>query len=169
MEYRDLIRQRCSVRRFRPDPVPEALQNEVLEAARAAPSAANRQPFRLIVIRTEGRKAELERIYGRPWFAEAPLIVCAAAVPSEAWTHTDGTNYAWVDTAIAMDHLILAAANEGLGTCWVAAFDRAAAREVLGLPDGVEPVAFTPLGYPDEPPGKKVRKPVNELVKFDRW
>jgi nitroreductase len=81
----------------------------------------------------------------------------------------DGKNYSDVDVAIAMDHLILAATELGLGTCWIAAFDPAAAREVLGLPEGVEPIAFTPLGYPAEQPGPKARKPLDELVRYQGW
>jgi nitroreductase len=82
---------------------------------------------------------------------------------------SDGKNYNDVDLAIAMDHLVLAAANLGLGTCWIAAFDPAAAREVMGLPEGVEPVAFTPLGYPADYPGPKERKPLEELVRYEKW
>jgi nitroreductase len=78
-------------------------------------------------------------------------------------------NYTYVDVAIAMDHLILTAANVGLGTCWVADFDVKAAREILGLPERVEPVAFTPLGYPDDQPKVKERKSLSELVRYERW
>jgi nitroreductase len=81
----------------------------------------------------------------------------------------DGKNYSDVDVAIAMDHLILAAANLGLGTCWIAAFDPAALREILHLPDGVEPIALTPLGYPADAPKPKERKPLSDLVRYERW
>jgi len=81
----------------------------------------------------------------------------------------DGKSYADVDVAIAMDHLILAATNEGLGTCWIGAFDPVAAREVLGLPEGVEPVAFSPLGYPADMPGPKRRKRLEQIVHQERW
>jgi nitroreductase len=91
-------------------------------------------------------------------------------MPAEGWTRReDGKNYTDVDVAIAMDHLILAAANAGLGTCWIAAFDPDAAREVLGLPDGVEPIAFTPLGYPADELGPKKRKPLSDLVRYEEW
>ena len=74
-----------------------------------------------------------------------------------------------MDVAIVVDHLILSATNLGLGTCWIGAFDPAAARDVLGLPDDVEPIAFTPIGYPaDEPPSKK-RKAISELVRYQEW
>lgn len=169
MEFSELIKERYSVRSYKPDPVEEEKLQQVLEAARLAPTAANRQPFRLIVIPTAGREADLHRIYGRKWFAQAPLIICACAIPAEGWVRGDGKSYTDVDVAIAMDHLILAATDLGLGTCWIAAFDAAAAREVLELPDGVEPVIFTPLGYPAQQPGSKDRKPVSQLVLYEKW
>jgi nitroreductase len=81
----------------------------------------------------------------------------------------DGKVYVDVDAAIAMDHLVLAATDVGLGTCWIAAFDPDAAREVLGLPEGVEPIAFTPLGYPADKPRTKKRKSLDDLVRYDGW
>jgi nitroreductase len=169
MEFAELIRQRYSVRAYKPDPVPDDVLARVLEAARLAPTAANRQPFRVLVIRTEGRGQELRRIYQRPWFVQGPLVLGVCSLPAEAWVRRDGKNYADVDATIAMDHLVLAAAAEGLGTCWVGAFDPAAARGVLALPAGVEPIAFTPLGYPADQPPEKKRKPLAELVRRERW
>jgi nitroreductase len=141
--------------------------HKVLEAARLAPTAANRQPFQLVVIPTAGRESELSRIYPREWFVGAPLVICACSIPSAGWVRMDGKPYVDVDVAIAMDHLILAATELGLGTCWIAAFDPAAAREVLDLPEGVEPVVFTPLGFPADQPGPKGRKPLDELVRYE--
>ncbi|MCE5314908.1 MAG: nitroreductase family protein [Armatimonadota bacterium] len=167
MEYSELIAKRYSVRAYKPDPVePEKLQR-ILETARLAPTACNNQPFRLIVIETRGRQAGLKRIYKADWFAQAPLIICGCAVPSEGWVRrSDSKNHAEIDLAIVMDHLILAAANEGLGTCWIAAFDPIAAREALDLPDDLVPVIFTPLGYPADPPRPKVRRDLAELVRY---
>ena len=169
MEFSELIRKRYSVRTYKPDPVEEEKLGQVLEAMRLAPTAANRQPVQFIVIRTAGREAELRRIYDRGWFVQAPLIIAACGVPGLNWVRSDGKNYNYVDVAIAMDHLVLAAADQELGTCWIAAFDPAAARQVLGLPDGVEPVAFTPLGYPADRPGPKERKSLRDLVRYERW
>lgn len=169
MEFTELIRSRYSVRAYRPDPVPDALLTRVLEAGRLAPTAANRQPFRLIVMHTVGRQEELRRLYHREWFGQAPLVIGICAVMAEAWVRRDGVNYAFVDAAIVMDHIVLAAADAGLGTCWVAAFDPLAAREILHLPDGVEPVAFTPLGFAADAPRPKERKPLAELVRYERW
>ena len=169
MEFFELIRARYSVRAYKPDPVEEEKLRQVLEAARLAPTAANHQPFQLIVIHTAGCEPELRRIYPRPWFTQAPLIVCICGVPADGWMRMDGKNYTDVDAAIAMDHIVLAATDLGLGTCWIAAFDPAAARQVLGLPEGVEPIAFTPLGYPAGRPGPRQRKPLDELVRYERW
>jgi len=169
VDFLELVRSRYSVRAYEPIPVQEEKLQLVLEAARLAPTAANRQPFRLIVIATEGRETELQRIYAASWFTQAPLIICACAVPAEGWVRVDGRSYADVDVAIIMDHLVLAARSLDLGTCWIADFDAAVAREVLGLPDDVEPVAFTPLGYPAGQPGSKTRKPLSELVRYERW
>ena len=168
VEFSDLVQKRYSVRAYRSDSVEEDKLRGILEAARLAPTAANRQPFQFIVIHTAGREAELQRIYHREWFTQAPLIICACAVPAQAWVRRDGKNYADVDVTIAMDHLILAAANLGLGTCWVAAFDPVAARDVLGLPEGVEPVAFTPLGYAADKPKIKERKALSDFVEYVR-
>lgn len=169
MEFSELIQQRYSVRAYRPDPIPEEMLQRVLEAARLAPTAVNRQPFQLIVIHTAGREPDLKRIYGQEWFVQAPLVICACGIPGENWVRRDGKNYNDVDVTIAMDHLILAATNEGLGTCWIGAFDPAAAREVLGLPEGVEPIAFTPLGYPADKPRAKKRRALNSLVRYENW
>ena len=169
MEFAELVRKRYSVRAYRPDPVPEPVLARVLEAGRLAPTAANRQPFRILVIHTAGRQEELAKMYHRPWFSQAPLVLGVCCLPAEAWVRRDGKNYGDVDAAIVMDHLVLAAASEGLGTCWVGAFDPPAVREVLGLPSGVEPVAFTPLGYADDKASEKKRKSLEELLRRERW
>jgi nitroreductase len=141
----------------------------VLEAARLAPTAANRQPFQFIVIHPAGREAELRRIYSEEWFVQAPLVICACAIVDKGWVRMDGKSYVDVDVAIAVDHLILKATSLGLGTCWIAAFDPEAARQVLELPDGVEPIVFTPLGYPADQSRTKQRKSLDDLVRYERW
>jgi len=169
VEFRELIRTRYSVRAYRSTPVTEEVLLQVLEAAQLAPTAANRQALQLVVVHTAGREAELKRIYDRDWFAQAPVVLCACGLPAENWVRRDAKNYNDVDVAIVMDHLILAAANLGLGTCWIGAFDPVAAREVLGLPLGVEPIVFTPLGYPADQLKPKKRKPISELVRYEHW
>jgi nitroreductase len=169
MEFNELITQRFSVRAYKPDPVEDDKLKAVLEAARMAPTAANRQPFQIIVMHTAGCQSELRRIFPREWFSQAPLLICACGVPRNAWVRSDNRRYLDVDVAIVMDHLILAAANLGLGTCWIAAFDATAAREILRLPEEVEPLIFTPLGYPAIEAGPKERKPLADLVRYEHW
>jgi nitroreductase len=166
MEFPDLIQKRYSVRAYQARPVEEVKLRQVVAAAVLAPTAANRQPFRLLIVQTRGREAELRRVYDRDWFVQAPVIICVCAVPDEGWRRKDGKNYAEIDAAIAFDHLILAAHDLGLGTCWVAAFDPAAARKILNLPAGLEPLAFTPLGYPADRWKPKKRRPSSELIKW---
>jgi nitroreductase len=169
MDVLQTIAARYSVRGFKPDPVSDDDLAKVLEAARWAPTAANRQAFRLIVMHTEGREEEIGRIYGRAWLQQAPLVLAVIAVPGEAWRRVDDKPYDEVDATIVMDHVILAATSLGLGTCWIAAFDPDAAREILGLPEDVAPIAFTPLGHADKPRAVTGRRPLEELVYYERW
>ncbi len=169
MHFFELIRTRQSVRSYKPDNISDTELHQVLEAARLAPTASNRQPFKLIVIHSSGKEVELRRIYNRDWFVQASLVICICGIPNQAWVRKDGKNYCEVDVAIAMDHLILAATELGLGTCWIADFDPKSTREVLGLPDDIVPMVVTPLGYPNDQPRQKKRKDLNGLVSHDQW
>ncbi len=169
MDFLELAKKRYSVRAYKPDPVEDDKLQKVLEAARLAPTACNLQPFQFIVIHTKGREAELRRIYSDSWFVQAPIVICACGLPTESWRRGDGKNYCDVDVTIAMDHLTLAAADLGLGTCWIGAFDPIATRKIMGLPEEVEPVVFTSLGYPDDQPKAKTRKSIGALVRYEHW
>jgi nitroreductase len=169
MEFQELIRKRYSVREYAPTPVGEEMVQRVLDAARLAPTAANRQTMQFVVIKTAGREDDLKRMYKKDWLCQAPLVVVVCAVQEGAWVRMDNKNYSEVDATIAMDHLILAATDLGLGTCWIAAFDPAAVREALHLPAGVEPIALTPLGYPKDQPKEKKRKAIGDLTRYERW
>jgi nitroreductase len=169
MDFLELAKRRYSVRSYKSDPVEKEKLDRILEAARLAPTAANRQPFKLIVVHTANRQTELLKIYNKSWFVEPPLVICACGIPAKNWVRKDGKNYNDVDVAIVMDHVIMAATAARLGTCWIAAFDPTAAREVLRLPEDVEPMAFTPLGYAADRPPRKKRKPLSELIKYERW
>ena len=167
MKFLELAKKRYSVRAYQAKPIEDGELQEVLEAARIAPTAANRQPFQLIVISTKRREGELLRIYNKPWFVQAPVIICACSIQSESWVRQNGKKYCDVDVAIAMDHLILAATDLGLGTCWVGAFNPEEAKKVLNLADDLEPVVFTPLGYPNDKLNIKTRRPMEELVYYN--
>lgn len=169
MNFFELVQNRYSVRAYKPDPVPAEALQMILESARLAPTAANRQPFKVIVATTRDRKVELGSVYHRDWFVQAPIILLIVGLPSHGWVRADGFNAVWVDAAIVMDHMVLAAASQGLGTCWIANFSVAEARVVFGLPPETDPLLLTPLGYPDDSPGPKIRKPLKELVCYERW
>jgi len=165
MDFYDVIKTRRSIRAYQERFVEEEKLQRILEAARLAPSAANRQPWRFIVVKTEKIKREFQKAYNKNWFWQAPLVICACGVKGEAWKRSDGKSYLDVDIAIAMDHLILAATAEGLGTCWIGAFNPSEVKRILNLPDELEPVALTPLGYPAHSPKPTYRKSLEEIVK----
>ena len=176
MTFLDLARRRYSVRSYRPDPVPDDLLATVLEAGRLAPTAANRQPIRILVVHTAGREAELRRIYDRDWFVAAPLVLCVCAVPGEAWRRTmyDGRSHADVDATIVMDHLVLAAADLGLGHL----LDRRV-RPGCGARGPRHPTrrasrccsrrsaSRRPTRLPR--PATQERRPLDEIVRHERW
>lgn len=167
MALLDLLTKRYSVRSYQSDPVEEEKLKMVLEAARLAPTAANRQAFKILVIRTVGRQEELKRVYGKDWFVQPPYILGIVRVEGADWVRrSDQKAYGDVDAGIVFDHLVLQAAELGLGTCWVGAFDPAAAAEVLKLEPGWVPIAFTPLGYPADEKGRKIRKPLEEIAVY---
>lgn len=171
MKFNELAEKRCSIRKFKPAPVPEEMLNEVLQAGSLAPTAKNLQPFHFIVVRKSEKLDELASAYPAPFFREAPVVVVICTEASKGWTRDryDGKNYCDVDAAIAIDHMTLAAADLDLGTCWIGAFDPDKVTDVLGLPDGIEPIAMLPMGYPDEAGREKTRKPFDELVRYEHW
>ena len=169
MDFIDLINKRYSVRSYKSSPIEDDKLLKVLNAARMAPTASNRQPFQIIVIHTMGREEELLTIYQRDWFVQAPLVICVCGLPANAWIRRDNKLYLDVDIAIVTDHMILAATELGLGTCFIAAFDAVNARKVMSLPEDVEPILLTPLGYPNDEPRIKTRKNLDEIVRYERW
>lgn len=166
MEFTELIKKRYSVRAYQEKPVPAEKLARILETARLAPTAKNLQAFKIFVIKTADYKEQLAKIYPREWFTQAPLILLICGKPADNWSRADGKNYNNIDVAIVMDHIILAATNEGLGTCWIGAFDCAAAKKELNLPTDLEPIVFTPLGYAADQPHEKRRKPLSELIEY---
>lgn len=165
MNFHELARKRYSVRAYKSDPVEKEKLQRILDTAHMAPTAANCQSYRLIIVPTAEHRDELFKIYPSDWFIQAPIVICACGITSASWIRKDDEkNYVDVDVAIVMDHLVLAATEEGLGTCWIAAFDPVRAQKFLQLPRDFVPIAFTPLGYPDIPPTPKNRKHLDELV-----
>ena len=167
----EIMRDRRSIRRYRRDPVPEETLGRVLEAARLAPSAKNLQPWRFIVVRDPATKAALAKAsFDQVFMCEADIVIAACGLPGEAYPRQGRYMNSWpVDLAIAVEHLVLQAAEEGLGTCWIGAFQESEAKVVLGVPDGVRVMAMTPLGGPAETPPPRERKAMEEIVSYERY
>jgi nitroreductase len=165
----ELAKKRYSVRAYHNKPVEEPLLLKILEAGSLAPSACNNQPLVVIVIRKDETKKELLAVYERKWFADAPIILAMCCDHSQSWKRGDGKSYGDIDIAIAMDHITLAAAEAGLGTCWIGNFKALEARRVLKLPENIEPIIFTPLGYPASQPPVKKRKKLDEIVHWEYY
>lgn len=170
MDFYDLVARRNSIRSFdREKAVPEAVLQRILNAGRMAPSAKNLQPWRFIVVRTPAIKEKIYPAYSRDWIRNAPVLLVVAGRRDQAWFRSkDGYNSLETDLTIAMDHLILAAAWEGVGSCWIAAFDPTILHEALQLEASDEIFAFTPLGYAasGSEPMPKSRKELEEIVEF---
>ena len=165
MSFYQLACSRYSVRRYRNVPVEEEKLAQLFKATAMAPSACNLQPWVFIVIRDEHSRFSFETIYPREWFIAAPVIIAACCNHERSWKRGDGKDYGEIDVAIALDHFTLAAAELELGTCWIGNFNVEEARRLLRLPAAVEPVALTPLGYPEGPPQtQKQRKEIGEFV-----
>jgi nitroreductase len=166
MGFLDLCRMRRSIRSYKPDPIPEEKLEYVLEAGRLAPSWGNRQCWRFVVVTDEEKRRAIST---RDWHAGAPVMIVGCAYPELSGSKF-GQQYYMLDMGIAMEHMILAAAEQGLGTCWIGGqFDEPTVKQTLGIPDGVRVVALTPLGYPAETPGPKGRKPMDEIVGHEKW
>ncbi|MCB2295858.1 nitroreductase family protein [Clostridium algoriphilum] len=164
MNYLELIKKRHSVRTYTNRIVEKEKLDKILEAAILAPTAANKQSFKVYVISTKDKMEVLKKVYPKEWFGTAPYVLCVCTIPSKCWVRNNGKNYSDVDAAIVMDHMILEATELGLGTCWIGAFNLNAARELLGVDETYEPVVFSPIGYTDDNEFKKLRKPIKDIV-----
>ena len=170
MNFHDLVKNRCSIRSFVSDrKIPQEILEKILAAGRLAPSAKNLQPWKFRVVSSPDRLLQLCACYPRDWLRSAPHILVVTGLRKQAWVRAaDGYNSLETDLTIAMDHLILAAASEGVGTCWIAAFDPDRLRAALGMAEDEMVFAMTPLGYaaPDAIVQQKTRKPLAEIVEF---
>lgn len=169
MNFHDLISSRQSIRSFKAKVPGQDVLEQIMEAARVAPSAVNFQPWEFIVVSSEQMIEKVHRCYHRDWFKTAPVCVIALGNHKVAWKRAaDAKDHTDVDLAIAIDHLILQATELGLGSCWVCNFDTDKVVELLDLPAYLEPIALIPLGYPkaDLKPQEKERKELKEIV---RW
>ena len=170
MNILEAIKKRKSVRNFLDKPIEEEKLKIVMEAARIAPSAKNRQEWRFIIVKdTEVRKKLAEAAKGQKFVGEAPVVIVAHAI-DDGYVMTCGQLSYPIDVAIALDHISLAAVEVGLGTCWIGAFYEDKVKEILGIPKEYRVVHLMPIGYPANMDIKeKNRLPINEIVKNEKW
>jgi nitroreductase len=179
VEVLEAIKTRRSIRRYKADPVDEKTLTTVLEAARWAPSWANTQCWRFIVVRDAKTRSELadtltETNPARDAVRNAPVVIVACAELGKSGSKggqvlTDKGDWFMFDVALAMHNLVLAAHSLGLGTVYVGLFDAKKAAQILAVPQGYCVVALTPLGYPDEVKDPRPRKELSEIVFQERW
>ena len=151
----EVIKRRRSIRGYRPDPVPEGILNQILKAARLAPSGGNRQPWHFIIVKDPETKRRLDM---SSWAVEAPIVLIGC---------TEGSA---IDISIAFEHIVLAATNFGLGTCWMGRWGYdAEIKKALRIPEHIRVLAVTPVGYPAEEPEPKPRKSLSEITHYEKF
>jgi len=166
LDFIEIVKKRRSIRKYKIDQISEKQLKYVIEAARLAPSWANRQSWKFIIVTDQMLK---RKITMRDWAAEAPIVIVGIADPKLSGTRAD-KHYYLLDMGIAMEHMMLAAAELGLGTCWIGGqFNEDIVRETLKIPRQYRVVALMPLGYPDEEPSPKERKEVKDIIINETW
>jgi nitroreductase len=168
MEVQEAIETLRSIREYKDTKVEEEKIQKVLEAARLAPSALNKQPWKYVVIKEKEMLDKINYACNQTWFA--PVMIIGCVDPAESYVREDGEGYWKMDLAVSMHNLMLSAWEEGLGTCWVTAFSEKEIKEFLDIPHYMRVLALTPLGYPDQK--KKAvlnRKPMDEMVFYEVW
>ena len=169
MDVSEAIRKRQSIRAYKDEPVPEEKLERILEAARLAPSASNRQSWKFIVVKDVQRRRELGiAASGQSFVGEAPVIIAAIATEPKGMMTCEVPRYA-VDLAIAVEHIALTAVEEGLGTCWIGAFSQKKVKEILEVPEQYQVVTILPLGFPRQEERIKVRKSTKEIVCYETF
>ena len=167
MSFLELVESRYSVRGYLDKKVERDKLLQVLEAGRLAPSAVNFQPVHLYVLEEKADREKLYEVYGRDWFKESPVIIAICGDHAKSWNRKDGKDHCDIDAAIVTDHMVMAATQLGLGTCWICAFDAQRAHEILALPENLEVITLLTLGYASvEPPTLKKRKTMEEFVTY---
>ena len=161
MKFKEVIKKRRSIRKYKDTPVPKEQILEILEAARIAPSASHRQPWHFIVVED---KETIKKLAKSDWAATAPVMIVGLAdqAASPVWCIND--------LGVAFEHIVLAATDLGLGTCWMGQSNREdLVRNLLDVPDNFKVVALTTLGVPDETPAAKERKSLDAIVSWGKY
>ena len=166
MEVFEAIKERRSVRKYSNCQVPEEILQQIIETARLAPSAGNRQDWRFIIVQDKEQRDKLLGITGQSFMETAPIIIAGVSLNPTRKMSCEVPAYA-VDLAIAMTNITLMATANGLGICWIGAFNQDQAKTVLKIPNEYIVVQLMTLGYPADEPGVKIRKPASEVISYD--
>jgi len=171
MDFYDLIRNRESVREYNPNrKIDEKVLNRILNAGRLAPSADNRQPWTFLLVSSKEKLEEVRACYNKTWFQQAPHILIIIGDKTKSWFRkNDGYNSIETDLAIVMDHIILAAEYENIGTCWIEDYDPKILADAISLKENEVIFSITPLGYQNkgyQKHGNKKRKQLEEIIKI---
>ncbi len=167
----DIIESRKSIRSYKPQEVEDEKLDYILQAFRKAPSAKNIQPWKLVVVKNKKIINDLTIACNNQTFlSEAPILIAACAREEEAYGVMGGYMNSYpIDIALAFEHLILAATEKGLGTCWIGAFKEKLVKDILSIPENIRAVALTPVGYPAREGGNRGRKPLSEIVSYNKY
>ena len=161
MKFEEVLETRRSIRKYKDTPIPKEKILKILEAARIAPSASHRQPWHFIVVEN---KETIKKLAKSEWAAEAPVMIVGLA------DQVASPNRCLNDLGIALEHIVLAATNLGLGTCWMGQTGREELiKGLLNIPDNFKVIAVVPLGVPDETPAPKERKSLDAIVSWEKY
>ncbi|MFX0053539.1 MAG: nitroreductase family protein [Promethearchaeota archaeon] len=170
----DTVKSRQSIRKFESTDISEENLNDILEVGFSAPSAGNRQPWRVVVVRNKNTKAALvEAALNQKFIAQAPVILVVCAVPEESaerYGKRGRTLYVLQDTAALTQNLLLASHMKGYGACWIGAFDEGLAAKAVNVPASMRPVAIVPIGLiAGSVPAMRPRRPLKEVVASEKF
>jgi nitroreductase len=173
MDIFQVIRDRRSIRKYKDTPVERENIEQILDAARLAPSWKDMQCWRFLVLDDAEKRAKVLAAFpddnpGKKAIAMAPVVIVVCADPRESGVE-NGIEYYIADTAIAFEHLCLAAHALGLGTCWMGWYNEEQIKRALAIPDDIRIIGITPLGYPDQEPKARPRKELPEIAYFNEW
>lgn len=166
MSFFGIVNQRFSHRGYSNKHIEDEKLKYILDCTSLAPSAANRQPWKIYIVKDESIKKFIHKAYERDWFAEAPLIAVFTGLKDENWIRNyDQKDYLLCDVTIIADYFILAATEQGLGTCYIAAFNEEKVKNALNLPENEIPLLLTPLGYAKDNSSKpRARKEQSSII-----
>ncbi len=164
MNFLDLTRNRYSCRSYPPRVLEQQKLAYIMECVRMAPSAVNRQPWRFRVLTSEDDRRKICACYQRDWIKTAPVVIIASVLHNEEWVRADGKHHGDIDVAIAVEHLCLAATEQGLATCWVCNFDAELCKTSFSLAPNEEATVLIPLGYAQDELRAKTRKDLKEIL-----